>query len=322
MLRIHFTLDDIGRTRLATGSDPTWDVLLSLHKLADQDGSVVFDQWRQQVRARFPASAHWLLELAPPRGYSPDFLTPGGNGLDDGMERILSTPVPRIRADIARLASARRLSSPVQALADGSRRAMRRLTEAIREYHRVAVAPFAQRIDRQVHADLAARGRTLRHTGVTRLLTGLHPQARWRQPVLELPYPVDRDVYLERRGLLLVPSYFCWKDPIMLKDPGPQPILVFPIARELARSALESERAATGSLAALIGRTRAVILSTLAVEACTTTQLAARVGVSNASASQHATVLREAGLITTQRMGSYAMHSPTPAAVALLDSAS
>jgi DNA-binding transcriptional ArsR family regulator len=53
-------------------------------------------------------------------------------------------------------------------------------------------------------------------------------------------------------------------------------------------------------------------------DGCTTTELAARVGVSVAAASQHATVLREAGLITTRRQGSAVLHSLTPLGVELL----
>ncbi len=39
---------------------------------------------------------------------------------------------------------------------------------------------------------------------------------RWCPPVLEVAYPRqtrDRDLYLNGRGLTLVPSYFNWGDP-------------------------------------------------------------------------------------------------------------
>src|SRR2546423_1252329 len=51
----------------------------------------------------------------------------------------------------------------------------------------------------------------------------------------------------------------------------------------------------------------------------TTGELASLVGVSAASASQHAAVLRKAGLITTVRDGGRVLHTLAPTGVALLE---
>ncbi|MFD9892714.1 helix-turn-helix domain-containing protein [Amycolatopsis sp. NPDC059027] len=65
-----------------------------------------------------------------------------------------------------------------------------------------------------------------------------------------------------------------------------------------------------GSLSALLGVTRARVLE--ATEAgCTTTELSRRVGVSAASASYHASILRAAGLIATRRTGIAVRHEIT-----------
>ncbi|MEV0152152.1 helix-turn-helix domain-containing protein [Micromonospora sp. NPDC050686] len=48
------------------------------------------------------------------------------------------------------------------------------------------------------------------------------------------------------------------------------------------------------------------------VDAPSTSQLAEAVGVSVASASQHAAILRAAGLITTDRAGPAVRHALTP----------
>ncbi|MCU7730852.1 helix-turn-helix domain-containing protein [Actinoplanes sp. KI2] len=62
---------------------------------------------------------------------------------------------------------------------------------------------------------------------------------------------------------------------------------------------------------------RAAVLR--AIEApCTTTELARRAGTSVTSASQHAAVLRKAGLITTVRRGGAVVHSLTNLGTALL----
>ena len=71
------------------------------------------------------------------------------------------------------------------------------------------------------------------------------------------------------------------------------------------------------ALAALVGRNRAAVLRTIA-DGCSTTELAGRVGISLAAASQHASVLRDAGLITTHRQGSAVLHVLTPLGAELL----
>ncbi|MEV1178870.1 winged helix-turn-helix domain-containing protein, partial [Nonomuraea sp. NPDC049784] len=66
-------------------------------------------------------------------------------------------------------------------------------------------------------------------------------------------------------------------------------------------------------------RTRAAVLATLRAPA-TTTSVAERVGISLGSASQHTTVLRNAGLISTTRTGGAVLHTLTPLGQALLHS--
>jgi DNA-binding transcriptional ArsR family regulator len=53
-------------------------------------------------------------------------------------------------------------------------------------------------------------------------------------------------------------------------------------------------------------------------DGCTTTELARRAGVSLAAASQHAAVLRGAGLIASRRQGSAVVHVLTPLGAELL----
>ena len=64
------------------------------------------------------------------------------------------------------------------------------------------------------------------------------------------------------------------------------------------------------TLGKLVGQTRSAVLHGVG-GGCTTSELARRVGVSLASASQHASVLREAGLVTTRRAGRSVAHRLT-----------
>ncbi|MFG2834800.1 ArsR/SmtB family transcription factor [Streptomyces zaomyceticus] len=76
-------------------------------------------------------------------------------------------------------------------------------------------------------------------------------------------------------------------------------------------------RGGTGGLSAALGRTRTEVLRAL-TEPRTTTELARRTGISNATASAHATALRAAGLITTTRTGRSVHHERTPLGALLL----
>ncbi|MER7398739.1 ArsR family transcriptional regulator, partial [Streptomyces sp. NPDC000151] len=71
------------------------------------------------------------------------------------------------------------------------------------------------------------------------------------------------------------------------------------------------------ALAAVLGRPRAEALLLLAEEH-TTSGLARRLGVSNASASAHAAALRGAGLLTTVRAGRAVLHRRTPLGTLLI----
>jgi DNA-binding transcriptional ArsR family regulator len=72
-------------------------------------------------------------------------------------------------------------------------------------------------------------------------------------------------------------------------------------------------------LAALLGETRSAALDVIS-DGCTTSQLARRLRISAATASHHATVLRSAGLVLTQRAGSAVLHTLTPLGSRLLES--
>ncbi|MEE4425132.1 MULTISPECIES: ArsR/SmtB family transcription factor [Streptomyces] len=262
--------------------------------------------------------ARLLAPLVPTRGYFPDFLTPaeGLLGLADALAALRETPADRLHTELSRLSTAARpLPSWIRAMADGETRALGRLATILQGYYEVAVAPHWARIQGRIEADRAARGRALLDGGADRLLASLPPMMRWRPPVLEADYPVDRDLHLNGRGLLLLPSYFCRRTPVTFHNPDLTPVLVYPVEHPAPRLTphVPSERC----LGRLVGKTRSAILQGVGV-GCTTSELARRADVSLASASQHATVLRDAGLLTTLRQGNAVLHTLTPLGAALL----
>ncbi|MFE5098164.1 hypothetical protein ACFRCI_50210 [Streptomyces sp. NPDC056638] len=108
----------------------------------------------------------------------------------------------------------------------------------------------------------------------------------------------------------------------------PQPWLTYPVGlrdTDLYLPPIDTARTLSPLprfLTALLGHTRAVVLWTSAHHpGCTTTELARRAGISLAGAGQHATVLRTAGLTTTTRHHTTALHTTTPIGVSMLNSA-
>ncbi|WP_034214469.1 ArsR/SmtB family transcription factor [Actinoplanes subtropicus] len=322
MLRIYFTPADLGRIRFAEGPDPMWEILLSLHALGTPQTRAAYRWWWAGLRGSAYVPAPILRTLAPPRGYSPDFLTPGAgiSDLAEGIELVRRTGRDRLHADLSHLAAARRLPRWAGRLASGDPELTGVLAAALEAHFRVALRPYWRDVRAAVAADREMRGRTLLAAGADGLLATLHPTARWRPPVLEVRYPLDQDLHLGGRGLLLQPSVFCWQAPITVRDPALTPVLVYPAAHRPRLFALDHQAATTGPLTALLGRTRAATLDAVS-GGPTTGDLARLLGVSAASASQQATVLRNAGLIVSDRDRNTVRHTLTDLGRRLLEAA-
>jgi len=337
MLRIYFSSEDIARTRVAPAADQVWELVLSLHLLQGRSRDPVMAGWRRDVfgelrRDSTPGQLRLLLALNPPRGYFPDFLTPYASldGLDAGLDAVRSTPIGSLERDLNVLAGENPLPLPssAAALARGDREVLRHLTESMRTYQATAIEPYWARIQASVEADRTRRARALLDGGTEGLLASLRPAMRWDAGLLEVPdYPVDRELHLDGRGLLLVPSFFCARIPVTLVDPELPPVLVYPVDRLGGLTPAPGEGAgpvpdigggARAALAALLGRTRARVLEVVG-DGCSTGEVARRLHVSPAAASQHTAVLRNAGLLVSHRDRNTVLHTLTPLGRALLE---
>ncbi|MFD0318551.1 ArsR family transcriptional regulator [Streptomyces flavalbus] len=321
MLHIHFSSEDLGRVRLAPQPDPVWELLLSLHALGGSPDHIVFGPWRAETLTGPDPSLSLLLQLAPPRGYSPDFLTPpAGADLESTLEAVMSVDRARLRAELTLLAAQRGETPWMRRVAGGEAAAMRELGAAMYRYHRRVLSRSWHRIRAVVEAERAMRVMDFFEGGVERLLGNIHPLARWEPPVLKVAYPVRQDLFLEGRGLLLIPSYFCWGRPVTLLDDALDPVLVYPANRDLQLLTEDPAASDPAALSRLLGRTRAAVLVEVAASDGTTGGgIARRLGMSAASASEHAAVLREAGLILSRRVANTVWHTATPLGRALAE---
>lgn len=324
MLHIHFSGEDFGRVHLTARPDPAWETLLSLHVLGRGPGrtDLTLAAWRARTLAQPDRAVRRLLPLAPPRGYSPDFLTPHGGGADmeSTVEAVAATSGRRLRTDLETHLAEHRPTPLLRALAEGSAGGLRCLARSLLHHHHRALAPHWPQISARVHDAAAAAARTLAGRGVFGLFSALHPAVRWEPPVLKVAYARRGDLYLNGRGLRLVPSFFCQERPITLRDPTLPPVLVYPVDRGMPLGAWRDRPAAQGALGRLMGRTRAAMLELIATtDGATGGDLARRLHISASTTSEHATALRDAGLITTCRTGGSVRHAVTPLGRNLLE---
>lgn len=317
--RIHFTAADLARVRVARSPRPLLEAVMAMRLLQERSRPVRFDAWRRQVRARLRQVDRPLFELVPARGYTPMFLAPNAPGTVAAQLDLVRGADPRdITAEMASFAELHPVPGWARHL-DRERRSVERLTDALDGIHAAAVAPYWPQVSAAFDADRSARARQFLDGGIDRLLAGLHPgRIRWRPPVLEVLTVSRRrgELHLGGRGLLLVPTVLGPPAP-SIDVAGPQPSLTYPAG---AASGIVSATTTTAShLVALLGRTRAAVLSSIAERpGCTTTELATAARISPSSASEHATVLRAAGLVSTTRHRQTVLHTLTATGDSLL----
>ena len=330
-VRVPFTVEDLARTRIAARPNPLCELVVAMRKLKFAEHPVRLAAWRRDVARRLRPEARMALDLVPRSGIMPGFLAPPGTGTaDELMDRIRAVPRSLIRSDLADVVAHRSLPAWTRHLADDPDR-LRQLCDSLQHVHDHLLRPHWNEITAVTEADMAARARQAVSGGLGEVLGRVNPRwMRWAPPVLEVTMPsgLDGDLHLAGRGLLLVPSVFGTDTPVIGPDAEPQPFLLYPaggprgLAAALAPQEAPWRPAGAGSLSSVLGTTRAAVLfAVIERPGCSTKELAHAVGIAPASASEHATLLREAGLIRTTRRGSAVSHNATSAAVELWETA-
>jgi DNA-binding transcriptional ArsR family regulator len=322
--RIHFSEDDLARIQVSPTLGPLAETVLALALLrCSRQPRSMLSEWRGQVRVT--PRMRPLTALIPPDCNGVDLPTLVGETatIEQGVQALLDVPREHLLVEMEWIDRRHRLPPLAWAMAEAGGRP--ELAEATQVAYQELIQPFWPRIRASLHAEHAARRRTLAAEGPGALLASLQgPLIRWRPPVLEILRPGRVEMELAGRGIALVPSVFVGRAPSLHENPNDDdemPRLILP-AEGAGRARLWAvSRGLAGSrgsaLAALVGRNRAAVLQSIA-DGCTTTELAHRVGISLAAASQHASVLRGAGLIATRRQGSAVLHVLTPLGAELL----
>lgn len=327
--RIHFTAEDLARTTVGETLGPLAETMFGVSLLScPPQHPPGLAGWRERARARLTPEMSPLASLVPRGSWGVDLWTLTGEAptIQQGIEALRAMPRDLVLGELEFFAQHHNpLPATVWKVAEPGSEARERLVRAAYASYRALIEPHWTQVQARLRAERVRRARALVNHGTERLLSTLFPaRIRWRPPVLEILMPGETDLYLAGRGLVLVPSLFVGELPSLmsdLRDEAPAK-LFFPVdlgdmpGARLLRGSPPSQQ----TLGALMGPARASALRRVA-DGCTTAELAEHLSVSVAAAGQHATVLRDSGLITTRRRDGIAWHSLTPLGVALLEAA-
>ncbi|MFJ8470922.1 helix-turn-helix domain-containing protein [Kitasatospora sp. NPDC094011] len=324
VLRIHFTAEDLLGTRFADGPAPLLEVELAVAMLQRPGADPAFARRQRLLGALAARSVAPLTELVPATGAGPFFLDPLSADLEHGLELVRSSADTLVRSELGRICRNGLPVTPLmRGLANQDRQAWQYLEASLRASHAALIDAVWPRLRTGFDTDLAWRGQVQREQGLRGMLAGLHPGSRWRGSILEIAVERELDFRLEGGGVLLLPSAQWTGEPLCAPLPDGSLLLVYPALTPLPQ--LFEEAPAPGAdpdepVAALLGRTRSAVLR-LTLREPTTSQLARELGISAASASEHARALRRAGLVSTVRAGRAVRHSCTPLGHRLLAAA-
>ncbi|WP_236794180.1 helix-turn-helix transcriptional regulator [Amycolatopsis sp. GM8] len=311
-MRIELEPRDVARIGLVPSVNPLWELASSVRLLATDDG---FGWWRRRVRPHLPDGMpvlEWLCGGESVPGFLvPDLADPGA-----GLAAVLATAPARLRADLRGYRPEPGLPGWASALVSGSVAGLPRLVQVMRTYFATAIEPYWDAVRAQVEADRELRTRVLADQGVDALLASLGPALRWSSPTLTAGAP-ETPVTLDGARLLLAPTYFAARPEVVLSAGHVR--LAYPASTPTVRRRAVRPSAPSRALSALLGPTRAAAL-TIVAAGCSTSELAARLGVTPSAVSKHTSILRAAGLIATRRERNTVLHTLTPLGVSLLDS--
>jgi len=343
--RIILESADLARIRLRDILDPLDELRFSAHTLSMGRAIDPFMLgWARRAVAGLGPHASLLMDVmtsgvvqVSSLGQSTTLALPS---IDDALDSILSTPSSRWQTIIQRLEDAGVSPGVPATLADGQDR-VHQLVRAMRRFSESALAPHWAFMKVAAAARRSELAEILATHGIDELLNRLHPEISWSPPVLtigsddvlppcrpECAHDAMREhlptmtICAAGRGLILAPSVFAtsvaWWASAGDPDNTDPVVLTYPVKFDWA--ALPNPDDAAGALADLMGSTRSRLLEAIVEETPTTTELASLCRISAASASEHAVVLRRAGLITSRREGHRKFHEATALGTALVQS--
>jgi DNA-binding transcriptional ArsR family regulator len=321
VIRIELTDEDLSHTRLALS--PLWELVASLFLLHKPEPPPQHADWIARTRAALQGIDLGPLDPSIPLArFVPDFIAPIPADplprVEDEIERVRATDPAVVRAQIGDCWPTAP-PPPWDAFAARPREMLDRLAEALHVYWQAALADEWLRLRAVLEGDMLGRARALALSGPAAVLEELHPEIRWRPPLIELHKEGELDLRLEGRALVLVPLVFASGVLIAAEDTN----RAIGIGYQARGTAVLAEPHSAGDdrrLELLLGHGRGAVLRALAAPA-TTTELAQRLSYAPSTVSAHLDVLSRAGLLDRHRVRRsvfYALNATGASLVALL----
>ncbi|UKY51905.1 ArsR/SmtB family transcription factor [Streptomyces inhibens] len=310
MIRIHFTAADFARVRFASRPAPLQELNAAFSKMCRPDDALLFGRWRQRVLRSLPVSVVPLGDLVP-ADEAPKFIDVFSDSLEEGLETVRASPPDLVRSEIERVYAKGPSPAPlwIRDLHRGDAEAWHLLGRAQRAAFDTVLRPTWSLVQDLHQAEFTRHALAVAEHGIGAALAELLPGARLDEDVWELEAPFEQDIKLRGRGVLLLPTFHWTGHPLLADLPGHPLAVTYPAGPGIPLPP-DGAGGTDDALAGVLGRTRLDILLVLADEH-TTSELARRLRVSNATASAHTAALRGAGLITTVRAGRAVLHQRT-----------
>src|SRR5262245_9874222 len=304
---------DLRRTQFAYS--PLAEVAESLHMIASGRIHFLHRAWFATVRKDLHrVDMQVLTAIVPPRRFIADFLFTAAfdtaTTIEDQLKRVAVMPTRTLRRDLEEVWQGEPMPTAVREVVDDPG-GPGRVADLLWRFWSVALEPHWRSMRAILDEDIAFRATELTKGGVGAMLAGLHESVSVVGDVLHIDKPVAAREDLAGAGLRLVPSVFVWPRVIFaISESGPCTLTY--AARGVGNLWAHPDSVMTyeDPLAALIGRSRAAILCSLAVP-MTTTELAIKLGQSAPAVSQHLAVLRRSSLATSWRAGRRVLYRRT-----------
>ena len=291
----------------AFGVSPLTEAAGSLRVLRDPRPAPFYRSWSSAVRPRVhPEDGALLSSMVPTGRWASKLMFPLVEGprttLDDQLEALARISPEELADDLHQIYSDGELPPAALQLLSQGTAAGDRLASAVRSYWEVALAPYWLRIRSALDADVVHRLTTAGEAGLYSVLEDLHPEVSLESDVLTIRKSRHESATYEGSGLTLVPSVFSW--PLLIVGRGCGRVELIYGARGVGQVWDPSTTTThpRDDLSALLGKTRATVLSRVDLP-ISTTQLASQIGASPAGVSQHLWVLHRAGLVDRRRTG-------------------
>jgi Helix-turn-helix domain len=297
VIELAFDLVDAARIRFAVS--PLAETIWSTVAYRKPNQRWLHRSWRDRAANQLgDTDIGLLLAMTSGRTYLPDFLTPVPDSprptLDQELAKLATTN-PRDAAAQIRLIHPNDQPPPqLQAFADDPTAGLHRLTTQLNRYFHTALAPDWPRIRSLAEADIAHRSSLAAAHGSLALLTDLHPQLSWADGRLTLHLGTMPFEQLDDQPMILIPCAFAWPNVHTAHTINAGWLVSYP-PRGVGQLWQDSPRLPPNHLAALLGPTRAAIL-TILDQPLTPTDVANQLNLAPSTASHHLTILRTSGL--------------------------